>query len=228
MIEKVRSYVAELLDKDKSGHGMNHVDRVTDLAINFAKKENANIDEVILIAMLHDVDDYKLFGMESQEKLINAKNIMNKIGVDKDMQTRVLASLKTIGYSKSLKGLRPETLEGKIVSDADMCDALGATGILRVFQFGLKIDRPFFKKDIFPREEVDYDNHMIVAPSAVCFIFEVLFKYPTLMLSESGKEEAKKRVGIMVKFLRNYFVEEKAEEWIEYLDEYLNSHKYLQ
>ena len=228
MIEQVRPYVVELLDKDNSGHGMEHVDRVTDLAIKFAKNENANVDDAILIAMLHDVDDYKLFGYESQENLTNAKNIMSKMGIEEARRMRICEQLKCIGYSKSLKGIRPTSLEGKIVSDADMCDALGATGILRVFQFGLKIDRPFFKVDEFPKEEDTYENHLIPAPSTVNFIFEVLFNYPTLMMSKSGRDESKLRVGIMIDFLRSYFEEEKADEWLKYLDEYLGSHEYLQ
>lgn len=228
MIEKVRDYVVELLDKENSGHGMEHVDRVTDLAIKFAKKEEANVDDAILIAMLHDVDDYKLFGKESQENLTNAKSIMSKIGIEETRKMRICEQLKCIGYSKSLKGIRPTSLEGMIVSDADMCDALGATGILRVFQFGLKIDRPFFKVDEFPKKEDTYENHLIPAPSTVNFIFEVLFNYPTLMMTESGKDESKLRVGIMIDFLRNYFEEEKADEWLKYLDEYLGSHEYLQ
>lgn len=228
MMNILRDEVAKLLDKDNSGHGMNHVDRVTDLSKKFAESENANIEEVELIAMLHDVDDYKLFGCESQENLTNAKNIMNEIGIDEEVMKRVCSQLKCIGYSKSLKGMRPDNLEGMIVSDADMCDALGATGILRVFQFGLKINRPFFKRGEFPKDEDTYENHLIPAPSTVHFIFEVLFKYPSLMLTESGKKEAKARVGIMINFLRNYFEEEGSDDWIKYLDEYLINHEYLQ
>ncbi|MDE6141837.1 MAG: HD domain-containing protein [Bacilli bacterium] len=228
MDNKIRDEVVKLLDKDKSGHGMIHVDRVTYLAKSFAEYEHANVEEVKLIALLHDVDDYKLFGHESQEKLTNARNIMHKIGIDVDTQERICSQLKCIGYSKYLKKMRPDSLEGMIVSDADMCDALGATGILRVFQFGLKIDRPFFKIDEFPKKEDNYGNHLIPAPSTVNFIFEVLFNYPNIMLTDSGKKEAKARIRIMIDFLRNYFEEEKANEWLKYLDEYLISHKYLQ
>lgn len=228
MDNRLREEVAKLLDKDNSGHGMEHVDRVTYLAKRFAEWENANIEEVEFIAMLHDVDDYKLFGLESQENLTNAKNIMNKIDIDEAIQKRICSQLKCIGYSKSLKGVRPTSLEGMIVSDADMCDALGATGILRVFQFGLKIERPFFKVNEFPKSEDTYENHLVPAPSTVNFIFEVLFNYPNLMLTGSGKKEAKKRIGIMTDFLRNYFEEERLDEWIKYLDEYLSSHEYLQ
>ena len=60
MIEKIRKQVCKLLDKDNSGHGMDHINRVLNLALKFAEKENANKKIVSLIALLHDVDDYKL------------------------------------------------------------------------------------------------------------------------------------------------------------------------
>lgn len=221
MIEKLRSEVTKLLDSDSSGHGMDHVNRVTELATSFAQKEKADKEEVILIAMLHDVDDYKLFGIESQKNLTNAKKIMKNIGIDEERQKRVCDQLSTIGYSKYLQGLRPTTLEGKIVSDADMCDALGATGILRVFQFGLKINRPFFKKDSFPKKETTFEEHLIPADSTVNFIFEVLFKYQDIMETNSGKKEAIVRNKIMIDFLYSYFKEVNANEWIKYMDDYL-------
>ena len=65
----VRKKVYELLNNDDSGHSMDHIDRVLDLSLKFAKKENASCDIVALIALLHDVDDYKLFGQENAENL---------------------------------------------------------------------------------------------------------------------------------------------------------------
>ena len=74
-IEKVKNEVAKLLEGDNSGHGLEHINRVLDLSLKFAEKENANKYIVSLIALLHDADDYKLFGMENAEKLTNAKII---------------------------------------------------------------------------------------------------------------------------------------------------------
>lgn len=65
MIEDVREKVNGLLNKDNSGHRMDHINRVLDLSLKFAEKEDGNKIIVSLIALLHDVDDYKLFGMES-------------------------------------------------------------------------------------------------------------------------------------------------------------------
>lgn len=222
MIEKVKKQVSELLDKDNSGHGMEHINRVLELSLKFAKKENANKDIVSLIALLHDVDDYKLFGMDNAENLTNAKKIMEDSNVDKHTQEQVCLALNNIGYSKRLNGCCPTTLEGKIVSDADMCDALGANGILRVYTYSLKNGKPFFNKDIFPIEDMTAEKYTRrCADSSVCHIFEKILKLKNLMLTKSGKEEAKSRHQIIVDFLYHLFDEENVPEWTRYLNEYL-------
>ncbi len=45
------------------------------LSLKFSNIENANKDIVTLIALLHDVDDYKLFGMDNAKNLTNAKKL---------------------------------------------------------------------------------------------------------------------------------------------------------
>lgn len=225
MIEEVRRQVGELLNKDASGHGMDHVNRVLNLSLKFAEKENVNKEIVSLIALLHDADDYKLFGEESQKNLTNAKRIMENVNVSSDIQKKVCKSLKCIGYSKRLKGIVSETIEGKIVSDADMCDAIGAIGILRVHQFGLKIERPFFEKSVFPIDDTSYNYNMQKTASTINFIIEVLLKYKNLMLTNAGIKEAEERHKIIVDFLYHFFNEENVPEWIKYLDNYLNENK---
>lgn len=222
MIKEVKKQVYELLNKDNSGHGNDHIDRVLDLSLKFAQKETANTDVVALIALLHDVDDYKLFGEENAENLTNAKSIMDKANVPNDIQNQVLASLKCIGYSKLLKGFRPTTIEGKIVSDADMCDALGVNGVLRVYKYSMKNGKPFFDKNVFPIEDMTADKYTRkCADSSVCHIFEKILKLKDLMMTESGKQEAQERHQIVVDILYHLFEEENTPEWTEYLNEYL-------
>ena len=62
MIEKVQNNVAKLLKENNDGHGINHIKR-------FEK------EIVALIALHHDVDDYKLFGEENQKSLPNARKL---------------------------------------------------------------------------------------------------------------------------------------------------------
>ena len=222
MINEVKKQVYDLLNSDNSGHGFDHIDRVLKLSLDFAEKEKANKEVVTLIALLHDVDDYKLFGAEHAKNLTNAKNIMNKANVPVEIQAQVLSSLECIGYSKLLKGFRPLSIEGKIVSDADMCDALGINGILRVYKYSMKNGKPFFDKDIFPIENISANKYAgRCADSSVCHIFEKILKLKDLMMTESGKKEAQERHQIVVDVLYHLFEEENAPEWTEYLNNYL-------
>lgn len=223
-IQVVREKVCSLLKEDDTGHAMDHIDRVLKLSLKFAEKENANREIVSLIALLHDVDDYKLFGLEHAQNLTNAKEIMNSSNISVEVQEQVLSSLKCIGYSKLLKGFRPTSIEGMIVSDADMCDALGVNGILRTYKYSLKMNTPFFDRNIFPLENIEADKYTSkCSNSSVCHMFEKILKLKNLMLTESGKEEACGRHEILVKFLYQLFYEENAFEWKEYLDEFLRT-----
>ena len=222
MIDSVKKEVINLLGEDNSGHGVDHINRVLELSLKFAEKENANMDIVALIALLHDANDYKLFGVESAEELINTRRIMGDCNINKNIQEQVCDAINNIGYSKRLKGRCPITLEGKIVSDADMCDALGANGILRAYTYSMKNGKPFFDRNIFPVEDMSAEEYAgRCADSSVCHIFERTLKLKDLMLTDSGKEESENRHRIVVDFLRHLFNEENAPEWTEYLNNYL-------
>lgn len=224
MIEKVKEQVYELLKNDNSGHGIDHINRVLAMSLKFAEEMSANREVVALIALLHDVDDYKLFGEENAKELTNARKIMKFASVEDEMQSKVLESISNIGYSKRLKGISPNTLEGKVVSDADMCDAVGVSGILRTHQYSLKHNRPFFDKNIFPINDMDDTKYKEkTADSSVCHIFEKILKLKNLMLTESGKKEIEKRHNITIDILYHLFEEENALEWKKYLDSYLKN-----
>jgi len=222
MIEIVKSEVYKLLNKDDSGHAMDHINRVLNLSLKFAQKENANKEIVSLIALLHDVDDYKLFGTDNADNLYNAKRIMNYAKISNEIQNIVVDELSNFGYSNALKGKRPKTLEGQIVSDADMCDTIGVNGILRIFTYSLKNGKPFFDKNIFPIEDMDASKYTRkCADSSVCHIFEKALTLKKIMMTNSGKEEIEKRHKITIDILYQLFDEENVPEWEEYLDNYL-------
>ena len=222
MLNKAKQFVSELMKNDNSGHGMQHINRVYNLAMKFAQKENCDITVVALGALLHDVDDYKLFGDLNQEKLINTNKILSQLNVDKNTKEQVLNLVSTIGYSKRLKGIIPSTIEAKIVSDADMCDAIGVIGILRTHQYNIKHGKNFFDRNIWPVENIDAHTYTKKAvDSSVCHIFEKGLKIKSLMLTEYGKIEACLRHNFMIDFLRQLFKEENAPEWEQYLDNYL-------
>jgi len=222
MIENVKKQVYDLLESDDSGHGIDHINRVLSLSLKFAKEENVNEEIVSLIALLHDVDDYKLFGTENAENLSNARMILKNNKVNENVQEQVLSEIKNIGYKKTFSGYRPKTIEGMIVSDADMCDAVGVNGILRTYKYTTKHNRPFFDRNTFPLENMDASKYnRVCSDSSVNHLFEKGLKLHKLMLTEAGKKEIEKRHKITIDILYQLFDEEDAKDWIEYLDKYL-------
>lgn len=221
-IEKVKKQVEHILAADNSGHGMDHIKRVLDLSLKFAEEEKADLELVSLIALLHDVDDYKLVGKKQAATLSNAKTILENCRYPKEIQDPVLDSLSKLGYSKSLQGIRPTLLEGKIVSDADMCDASGLNGILRAQKYSLKEGADFFDSSHLPSESISVEDYTTkTAESTVHHIFDKILKLKYCMLTTPGKKEGEIRHERVVRFLKDFFEEENAPEWSAYLDAYL-------
>jgi len=202
---------------------MEHVNRVYDLTLKFAKSENVDAFISSLIALLHEVDDYKIFGEEHASNLQNAKAIMTKAKVDEDIQDIVLDSIKSIGYKKSLTGIRPKSIEGMIVSDADMSDAIGVTGILRSFDYHNSNGKPFFDRNSFPDDRIEASNYKLCDDSVVRHCFNKLLCLKDLMMTKAGMQEASNRHEIIVAILYHLFEEENAEDWKEYLEKFLDN-----
>lgn len=221
-IENITQDVSTILAADKSGHGMEHVNRVLAMAKAFAQHEQADIEVVKLAALLHDVDDYKLFGQKHADELINANKILDTYAISNETKSAVLNIIRSMGYSKYLEGVRPATLEGKIVSDADMCDAIGAMGILRTHAYALSKENEFFDKNIPPDDislsASEYKKSK-KSHSAQHF-FDKLLVIPSILMTVSGRNEGEKRKAIMTQFLRQLFHEENAQDWLEYLEDY--------
>ncbi|MCL1925566.1 MAG: HD domain-containing protein [Syntrophorhabdaceae bacterium] len=225
MIENIKCDVKKLLGKEKSGHAYDHVFRVYKTAMRLCKNEKADAEIVALASFLHDCDDYKIFGKKYADNLINAKNIMAASNVNKEKQQIVCDIIQNMGYSKSLAGIRPETIEGAIVSDADMLDAIGALGITRCLAYALdKCEGHIFDKDIYPELNLSHEEYKRPNRKSDNFInhfFEKLLKVKNLMMTDSGKKEAEKRHDVMVVFLRQYFAEQNLDNWGKFLERFL-------
>ncbi|MDR1026663.1 MAG: HD domain-containing protein [Lactobacillus sp.] len=228
MIDKMKDRVKELLG-DNFDHGYGHVERVFDIANDLCDTiKEADREIVNLAVLLHDVDDYKLFGQECADNLTNAKSIMNDAGVSEEKQAVVCDIIKNMGYSKCMAGIRPSTVEGKIVSDADMLDTCGVIGSLRAFGFRVRSNLLIFDKNSFPESGLTADQYKKIGREKDSFVnhhFDKLLKLKKLMFTEEGKKEAERRNGDMIHFLKAFLREINALEWIEYLDGFIEKNK---
>ena len=221
LYEELKAQVSIVMQQHgSSGHGFDHIDRVVGLALEFTAEisEYVNSETVLLIAMLHDVDDKKLFGSHNEEHSINARKIMNNLEISQEIQENVCSEIKKLSFRSALKGNTPETIEGKIVSDADKCDAMGAGGLLRAYDYnfselGSKI---VFDWDIKPIAKISYEEYG-TAPThptdtLINHYFEKILHLPKYMLTEPGKEEANLRNLFDLDFVYHFLRENHAPE----------------
>ncbi|MFZ1301411.1 MAG: HD domain-containing protein [Candidatus Microsaccharimonas sp.] len=215
--------VARLMNSERNGHGMDHVDRVHSIAMHLASQEGADLEVVDLAALLHDVDDYKIFGRESAENLTNATELLDRHRVEAKIAHHVLQIIPSMGYNNYLEGKRPQTLEGQIVSDADMCDAIGSQGLIRVFDYNVNKGRVFFDRTIAPEDVVtDAEEYRASKTThATQHFFDKLLNIPDILMTDSGRVEGEKRAKIMQDFLSELFREEGADDWQAYLKDFL-------
>ena len=138
IIERAKEYIREIFKNNADGHDFNHSIRVYENARNIAAGYPAcDLLVVSLAALLHDVDDHKLFSTENNQ---NARAFLQDQSLGQNKIERICTVINAVSFSKN-RGKRPESLEGQIVQDADRLDAIGAIGIARTFAFGGKNGR---------------------------------------------------------------------------------------
>ena len=178
LYERAERYIKELFKDDFGGHGADHSLRVYRNAMAIADKESGCDREVVMLAaLLHDADDHKLFFTEDNA---NARAFLEECFVSPAKTEAIISAINSVSFSKN-KGKAPETLEGKIVQDADRLDAIGAVGVARTFAFGGEHGRPI----------EDSVNHF----------YEKLLLLKDLMNTEAAKGIAEERHAFLKTFL---------------------------
>ena len=204
LLKRAERFVSGLFEGDSGGHDVYHTMRVHDLARALCGKEGGDEEVVRLAALLHDADDAKLFGSEG---FPNARRFMDSEGVPAEVQERILRIVSSVSF-KGTGASVPDTLEGRIVQDADRLDAMGAIGIARAFAYGGSRGRPMHIPGERPREGMSETEYRSGRGTTVNHFHEKLLRLKDLMNTETAKRMAEARHRYMEDFL-----EELMEEW---------------
>ncbi|MDE6123806.1 MAG: HD domain-containing protein, partial [Eubacterium sp.] len=178
LIENAIEFVKVYFKHDASGHDYYHTIRVYDMAKRIAEKENADIELTSIIALLHDIDDCKLVG-ENGKSFQNTRNFLQNNLINEERIELICCEISKISFKGSGKST-PNTLEGKIVQDADRLDALGAIGIARTFAYGGSRERAIHTPD----------NDINNCSSSIAHFYQKLLKIKNLINTDEAKEIA--------------------------------------
>jgi len=182
------------------GHAMDHLERVSQLALKICEAEGGNATVIETSCWLHDY--HRVVEDEGSEdpRAIEAR-IRGALDAIAFPATRVRAVLDCIAftdrYSFAGHALESPSLEARIVRDADNLDAIGAIGVARAFMFGGKLREPLWVAGVAP--EATYRSGP--TSSVLHHFFEKLLHVRDDMLTATGRAMAEERHEYMLSFL---------------------------
>lgn len=194
---------------EDSAHDKEHIYRVLYNAMEIAKTER-NVDYNVLIGacLLHDIGRKEQFdnpelchAMVGSEK---AYYFLLEHGFAIDYAERVKQCIRTHRFRK---GNPPQSLEAKILFDADKLDATGTIGIARTLVYKGTVSEPLYS--LLPNGMVS-NGEDDISPS---FFQEYKYKLEKVysnFYTAKGMEMAKQRQNAAITFYNNLYEEVKA------------------
>ena len=197
LIEKTREFAATFHEGEPSSHDMSHINRVEALCMEIQKEEGGDLLILSPAALLHAVGVIKEHEEGGDHALYSseiATEFLSRAGVEMKTVEAVAYCIQTHRFSG---GKSPETIEARILQDADRLDALGAIGIfrsilamgaLRMLKHTTGLDKGSSKKTVYIEDPVEgFNEYMRYKP----------FTIPERLNTVTAKRIAGERLKIM-------------------------------
>ena len=197
-----------------SAHDLEHVYRVLNLCNQLAQDEsNVNWEVLSIAALMHDIarvredqdptgqTDHAILGAQMAEEHLHKA----------DLNPETIAAIRhCIESHRYRSGNAPQTIEGKILFDADKLDVIGAIGIARSYAITGQYGEPFYADvdlESYIRENLvggkpegrvkDIHKH------AANLEFELKLRHiPQRLYTQKAKAIAKERISFMTAFFK--------------------------
>ena len=182
--------VQGLYARKDPAHDLEHALRVRVWGKKSAIQEGASSIIVELAAILHDIGrSGTVAKTHAESSSALASGILLKCGYSEE----IIEEVKVAILSHSREGYEPETLEAKILYDADKLDFVGPIGMVRLFAWAGKEGKAFFGPNSceeFYRERIcHYYEHLHT--QAARELFKPLFQFSKDFWTELEKSRLK-------------------------------------
>jgi len=196
MKEKIIEYMENMLWNSGASHDIDHTLRVRDLCMQIWQIEWADLETLEIAALLHDIWRPKEF--ETKWEICHAEywanlawEFLKNLWLEQDKVDNIVYCISTHRFRKWNP---PETLEAKILFDADKLDCIWAVGIGRAFMCAGEIWAKLHndkwvdieKTEEYSKDDTAYREYVIK-----------LRKIKDKMFTETGKKLAEKRHKLM-------------------------------
>lgn len=204
-IEYIKRIAKEMTSDSKGSHDWFHTKRVYDLCMKIGRAEGANINVLGIAAYLHDIG--RPYQDKSKGKICHAEKgaelaheILLKLNLSAEDKSNIIHSIRTHRFrGKNI----PETLEAKVLFDADKLDSIGAVGIGRAFLFAGEVGATLHNPNIAPEDCKSYSKN------DTCYReYRIkLIKVKDRILTKEGLRIALERHRFMESFFERFLIE---------------------
>ncbi len=179
-------------------HDFGHVRRVATSARAIAEVEGADLDVVLPASLLHELVSLPKNHPDSPRSGgLCAERAVDVLRGEGYPEGRIEVIAYCIRVHPFSLGVVPETLEAKVLQDADRLDALGAIGIARCFAVGAAMGRPIYDpEDPFCRRRELDDKRWTLDHFG-----RKLLRLPETLHTETARMMARERAAFIEAFL---------------------------
>lgn len=194
---------------EDSAHDKEHIYRVLYNALRIANKEkNVDYDVLISACLLHDIGRREQFEKpELCHAIIGSEKAYSFLidnGFECQFAEKVKQCIKTHRYRKNNS---PQSLEAKILFDADKLDATGTTGIARTLIYKGTVSEPIYS--LLPDGSVSSGENDTLPSFFQEYKYKLEKVYSNFYTAEA-KIIAKERQDVAIKFYNSLYEEVKS------------------
>lgn len=186
-------------------HDITHIQRVWRNALAIAATEHdADTELLLAAAILHDCvaveKDSPLRSQASRLSADRARELVKPLGWATDRVQALAHAIATHSFSA---GLQAETLEARIMQDADRLDAIGAIGVARCFYSGGRLQSGLYSPDDPAAANRPLDDRRFALDHFKAKLFQVVEGF----LTPAGQAMAAERSRTMHAFVDTLLAE---------------------
>jgi uncharacterized protein len=204
----VEKRARKLFKGARGSHDWEHTLRVFRLCEHIGVAEKADMDTLLAAAFLHDIG--RCFQDNSNGEICHAKKgaqmaetLLKGLEFSEAQKENIIHCIRAHRFRDSHV---PETVEAKVLFDADKLDAIGAVGVARAYLFAGEVGAKLHNPDIDVEEVKSYSRN----DTGFREYKVKLCKIKDRILTKEGKKIASGRHDFMEKFFKRFLDEYEA------------------
>lgn len=201
---------------EDAAHDYDHIVRVMALADTIAAREGGDLPTIWAAVAFHDIGQTREFRYGGDHAQIGVAMAGELLTNTPFSQESIPIVQQAILDHRLTAGAIPQSLEGRVLYDADKIDCLGAIGIGRLYcitgRYNQKVYSPVPQEIVEPIDPLLIRSLRRRPDYSPSIEFQLLFaNLPDRMTTETGRELARERYAFMEEFFRRLRLEVEGE-----------------